>query len=94
MKIALVALLLLTACDRQPEWRGWVYPDRNNLADDITIGAFDTLGQCGASAKAIIVRLEESRDESGVPVRADYECGYKCKSAAGLSGNVCEQTSR
>jgi hypothetical protein len=89
-----VLALALSACE-QRDWQGWVYPDRNNLADDIPIGAFSTLNQCGASARAVLIRLEERRDEDGEQIIGDYECGYKCKPDGGLGGlNVCERTER
>jgi hypothetical protein len=90
--VGVMALALLTGCEQHLDWQGWVYPDRNNLADDIPIGSFSTVGQCAASAKAVIVRLEERRDEDGEPIRADYECGYKCKPGDVVGGNVCEKT--
>lgn len=88
------ASLLISACDRA-EWQGWVYPNRNDLTDSIQIGTFKSLEQCGTSAKAVIIRFEERRDEDGEPIRGDYECGFKCKPDGGLGGlNVCEKTER
>lgn len=90
----ILVVAFVAGCDK-PQWQGWVYPDRNDLTDDIPIGAFSTLGQCGASAKAIIIRLEERRDEDGELIQGDYECGYKCKPDAGIGGlNLCEKTER
>ena len=89
----LIATLMLGGCDRA-SWQGWVYPDRNDLSDDIPIGAFDTLEQCGAAARTILKRLDV-RDEDGEQVVGDYECGYKCKPEGGAGGlNVCEKTER
>ena len=89
----LIATFLLAGCDNS-RWEGWVYPDRSNLTDDIPIGRFKTLKECGDAARNILKRLDE-RDENGDPVLGDYECGYKCKPEGDASGlNVCEKTER
>lgn len=90
----LLTALLLTACQK-PEWKGWVYPNRSDLADDIPLGAFETLEQCRASALAVLERTQERRDENGDEIVGDYECGFQCKPDGGLGGlNVCKKTER
>jgi hypothetical protein len=85
---------LLTGCDQAP-WQGWVYPAASDLTDDIPIGHFESLEQCRASAKAILVRTNERQGEDGSSMTGDYECGFKCKPDGGLGGlNVCEKTEK
>ncbi len=79
-------------CGEAKDWQGWVYPDRNNLPDDIPIGSFNSLANCGVAARNLLSRLN-TRDEGGQTVEGDYECGYKCESASG-GLNVCEKTAR
>ena len=91
---AALLLLALSGCDNA-RWQGWVYPAASDLTDDIPIGRFTSLDQCRASAKAVLTRTEERRDEDGEPIKGDYECGFKCKPDGGLGGlNVCEKTER
>lgn len=100
-RLMLLAALALAGCDdskqwigfgEAKDWQGWVYPDRNNLPDDIPIGSFNSLANCGTAARNVLVRLN-ARDEYGEPVQGDYECGYKCEPASG-GLNVCEKTER
>lgn len=84
--VALAALALL-GCE-QREWQGWVYPDKNNLPDDIPIGTYGSLEECRASAQNILKRLGDADLTHG-----DYECGYQCKPASG-GLNICEKTER
>lgn len=93
-RLAALAALLIAGCEQSKDWQGWVYPDRNDLTDDIPIGAFSTRDECAATAKAILIRFE-NRDENGDEIIGDYECGFKCKPDGGLGGlNVCEKTER
>ena len=88
-----VLLVAISGCDAKTDWKGWVYPDRNNLADDVPIGAYSTLEECRTSARNILNRLKMSSAER--QVEGDYECGLKCKAEGGLDGiNVCEKTER
>ena len=85
--------LLLAACDQAPQWKGWVYPNKADLTDDIAIGAFQTLSECRKSATEILER--ENLYEQSEKIEGDYECGFKCKPDGGLGGlNVCEKTER
>ena len=93
MRFSLIlALLLLAACDRAP-WQGWIYPNKNDLTDDIAIGRFPTLEQCRSSATSLLKRQSTLAD--GEKIQGDYECGYKCKPAGGDNGlNICDKTER
>ena len=86
-------VIALSGCGAKSDWKGWVYPDRNNLTDDIPIGAYSTLEDCRASARNILTRLKTS--PANQTIVGDYECGLKCKPDSGLGGiNVCEKTER
>jgi len=93
MRYAVLAALVLTACDRPaPEWKGWVYPNAAFLPDDVPLGSFATLEECRASARSAVMHFEE-RLVDGEVVKADYECGFGCRADGGLGGlNVCERT--
>jgi hypothetical protein len=82
----LVAALVLAGCDQGPQWQGWIYPSRHNLADHIAIGSFESLEQCRSAALARLER--EAIYEDGEKIVGDYECGYKCE------GSLCERTER
>lgn len=69
---ALTALSLcatLSACDSRP-WMGWVYPDRYNLREHVTLGPFGTYEQCHDAA----TKLLEEKYPNG-----DHECGFMCR---------------
>lgn len=66
------------------DWKGWVYPDANNLSNYKFIGYFSTLVDCRAAALNKLSSLHAS--ETG-----DYECGYKCKTTPNY-GDVCKKT--
>ena len=86
----LLAAVMLSACEQRP-WQGWVYPDANDLTDDISIGGFASLEKCRASAKAVLTRTEERLNEDGELIKGGYECGFKCKPGPG-GLNICEKT--
>jgi len=91
--VGVSSLVLLNECQRHQGWQGWVYPDRNNLAESLPLGEFASLPQCRAAARNVITRLEKEVHDSE-PVQAAYECGFKCK-PSGMGGlNVCERTER
>jgi hypothetical protein len=89
----IVTVLLLSGCEKAPEWKGWVYPNKSALVVDVPIGAFSTLQECRASAREILSRMNTY--ENGEKVEGDYECGFQCKLDGGLGGlNVCQKTER
>ena len=65
-------------------YQGFIYPDRRNMIDDITIGVFHELQQCREVAIEIIAR-------SGW-TKADYECGKNCRGKT--KPFICEETPR
>lgn len=69
-------------------WEAWVYPDRSNLLDDRSVGAYSTLSDCRTAALAVI-------ETGGWTNTADYECGLNCDSRLGPDGpRVCDETGR
>ncbi len=79
--------LLLSGCWEE-EWRGFVYPSRNDLTNHREIGTFSSLEDCRAAALSTI----EAKGWGG---RADYECGLNCEAKLGAGGPlVCEKTAR
>lgn len=79
----------LSSCDRlDPQWKGWVYPDRTDTSVDWKLGSFATLKECREAAQSMIDWLPD-------PTAADYECGYQCKPSDFLSRlDVCAVTRR
>jgi hypothetical protein len=64
--------------------QGWLYPDRDNLTDDIPLGSFKTRQECARSAKEVLSIIETA---------GDYECGFRCKPATSIPGlHMCEKT--
>ena len=54
------------------KWQGWVYPDRTNLSNSISVGKdFKSLTDCRS---ACVNRINASGYKN-----ADYECGLNCK---------------
>ena len=54
------------------KWQGWVYPDRTNLSNSISIGKdFKSLTDC---RNACLNKINVSGYKN-----ADYECGLNCK---------------
>lgn len=90
--LAYIAMLALCGCEK-PEWRGWVYPDKTNLAYDVPLGTFSSLKECRASALQSLIAMRT--DEGGPLIQGDYECGYNCKAGGELNGlTLCERTER
>ncbi len=85
--IVLFALTLM-GCDKRDTWHGVVYPDRENLADALQIGTFDTLQECGIAAIKTLDRLHSLE-------RGDYQCGKNCRKES-TSPNLlnCEETTK
>lgn len=66
-------------------WKGWVYPDRNNLAIFDQLGEFESLEACRQSA------LNHPRYYGN---KSDYECGSGCEAKGSFGLSVCNETSR
>lgn len=81
--------LLLTGCSQ--EWKGFVYPNKNDLTKHIELGTFDSLEKCRNSAINLMSKL-------GDRSKQDYECGLNCRPMKNLDGtsdmNICEKTER
>lgn len=92
--VLILAALYLPACEQESQWKGWVCPNRNNLAISIPIGPFMTIEECRDHATAKLSELAYAR-EPGDEIAGDYECGYRCEPDGGLGGlDVCEKTER
>ena len=81
-----LTLILFGLSGCTDEWTGFIYPDKNNLYTDITLGHFDSLEQCRASALKVI-QLAEWETES------DYECGLNCE-VMGSKPYICADTAK
>ena len=76
--------LFLAACGNR--WEGFVYPNKNDLANHIGIGSYPSLEACRASAISALAKVSSL-------ARGDYECGLNCKPDGGSAGlRVCEDT--
>lgn len=84
MTLLLIAVLLLSSCGKQ-EWSGFVYPNKNNLAEDKNIGLFSSLEECRDNALEHISKNNYSN--------ADYECGLNCDFSESKP-YICEKTER
>lgn len=85
----LFVALSLSGCSQ--EWRGFAYPNKNDLSKHIEVGKFDSLEKC---RDASVDKLQMM----GKRYEGDYECGLNCrplKNFDGTSGmNICEKTER
>ena len=82
--MVIVAVLYgLRNCSQQieDEWRGFLYPDRDNLRDSVELGVFESLEVCRDAARS---------HSEFVQLNSDYKCGLNCKSRDGMF--VCEET--
>ena len=87
-----LGLAAAAACSGEPTWRGWVYPDRNDLSQSIPLGEFESLESCRASAVAVMAKLPVGTEEE--PLEPDYECGRDCRTHSEFAVNVCEETAK
>lgn len=82
-----VVVALIAACGPDT-WEGFVYPDRENLANHRSIGSFESLEACRASARSYLADISSLE-------RGDYECGLNCKDSSDFPGiRVCKETVR
>ena len=84
-----IPLIFLYGCSQ--EWRGFVYPNKNDLSKHIEIGKFDSLEKC---RNASLGKLQIM----GKRYEGDYECGLNCQPLKNPDGtsdiNICEKTER
>jgi len=68
-KIVIVGLLVVIVVYsfNSSKWRGYAYPDKNNLSNSIYLGEFKNEDECNAAA------INTLRRASNVNV-GDYEC--------------------
>ncbi len=87
----LVLLILLAGWCFWPseKWRGFFYPDKDNLSNHVETGLFDSLEECRDATTAYA-------EDLGIPrSRYDYECGLNCKAEDSTGGlYVCEETTK
>jgi len=62
--LALVAAIYFTSSQK---WKGYAYPDKNNLSDVIELGEFKTEDDCNAAAINTLRRVSSAS-------AGDYEC--------------------
>lgn len=88
MKRVLIFAVLtsLTACGERADWKGWIYPNRDDLTSDVPLGRFTSLEECRATATEALFALKS--------YEGDYECGFKCKLRPELGLDVCERTEK
>lgn len=88
LAVILVYKVFFTSSDkRNPNWIGWVYPDKSSLSQYYSIGySFTTLQDCRVAAQNDIYANRYSN--------ADYECGHMCRYDAKYDIHVCKETSR
>jgi hypothetical protein len=84
--LTIFACIALCGC-YQEEWRGFVYPSKDNLLNHREIGTYSSLEECRSAALAVITNAKWQN--------ADYECGLSCKMSDTGSGlNICDKTER
>ncbi|WP_298697396.1 hypothetical protein [uncultured Brevundimonas sp.] len=84
--LSLLMLVSLMACGERADWKGWVYPNRDDLTSDVPLGRFTSLEECRATATEALFALKA--------LQGDYECGFKCKLRPELGLSVCERTEK
>ena len=84
LRVAILAVFVSSCA--QDEWQGFIYPNRNDLTDHVSVGSFETLEQCGRAARSELMRISSLG-------AGDYECGLNCDAWRGFPV-VCERTAR
>jgi hypothetical protein len=96
-----IALLALYGCDSGGStWRGFYYPNRNDLSNSELLGEFETLVQCRAAARPRLASQEEVHERWLAALHRDCETvangpplgGYEW--AYGCNDGRCEKTER
>lgn len=62
---------IISSCSSSDEYRGFVYPDKDNLAIHQSTGSHKTIEDCRRSARNLLYSMDAI--EAG-----DYECGLNC----------------
>nr|MBN5162357.1 hypothetical protein [Stenotrophomonas maltophilia] len=96
---ALLLLLLLAACHKEPDvWTAFVYPPGSSLAAEdaqkAVYGRFSTFEDCQSAAISALrlhhaAMTDEQSDELGF---GDYECGVGCRYEAQYDLYMCRET--
>jgi hypothetical protein len=88
-RVALLGLALIAVYfwwSGRERWQAIVYPNKNDLTEDIRLGELESLEQCRAAIRDYL----QARD---LQERADWECGLNCKPFAS-DMLMCEETLR
>jgi len=89
LTIALLTLLFLFGCSEERKFNVLsIYPDKDNLLNDISFEEISSLESCRQIANKFIL-------EAGYE-NADYECGMSCKRINDELGKyyICKETLR
>lgn len=79
---------VLFGCSAPDAWTGFVYPDRENLRDSVSLGSFKSKIRCAAASIDVLDRIDALD-------RGDYECGLNCKRDEDLPALlVCDSTEK
>ena len=71
----------------EDQWRGFFYPNKNDLTDHDEVGLFASLEQCRFAAIAY------GEDRGIQHTVYDYECGLNCRKDADFGDiYICEET--
>ncbi len=85
----LLVILVLSGCGQ--EWRGFVYPNKNDLSKHIEVGKFDSLEKCRNASLGKLNIMGKRYD-------GDYECGLNCRPLKNFDGtsdmNICDKSER
>ena len=87
--ITLLTMLVLGSCGEERKFNVLsIYPDKDNLLNDISLEDISSLESCRQIASQFI-------SEAGYK-NADYECGMSCKRANDSTGKyyICKETLR
>jgi hypothetical protein len=80
---------LFAGCSQ--EWRGFVYPNKNDLSKHIEIGKYESLEKCRDASLHKLSSMGKRLD-------GDYECGLNCRPLKNFDGSsdmsICEKTER
>ena len=87
--ISFIFILTLVSCGaNEDSYVLSVYPNKNNLLNDITLEGFTSLEQCRVAANKMISFYKYEN--------ADYECGKNCRKVIDPQGDyfICQESFR